>query len=230
MSIELLERAASALADLRDEVVFVGGATIVLWITDPAAPTPRPTIDVDVIVEVTTRPQLIRFDQALRDRGFREDRDSGIIGRWNHGTDLILDAIPADASLLGFENHWQRQALPHAQTRKLPSGTTIRAVSPPYLLATKLEAYTGRGQGDPFGSRDLTDVLALFDGRHELTAEIAAAPTDIRTYIADQLNTFTAMPRFLDAVHGSLAPDPASQARADTVIRPRIDAARHKPT
>lgn len=230
MSIELLERAAAALADLRDEVVFVGGATIVLWITDPAAPTPRPTIDVDVIVEVTTRPQLTRFDQALRDHGFREDRDSGVIGRWNHGTDLILDAIPADASLLGFENHWQRQSLPHAQTKKLPSGTTIRAVSPPYLLATKLEAYTGHGQGDLFGSRDLTDILALFDGREELTDEIAAAPDDVRTYIADQLDTLATTPRFLDAIHGSLAPDPASQSRADTAILPRIDAARERPT
>lgn len=230
MSIELLERAADALDDLRGAVVFVGGATLVLWITDPAAPPPRPTIDVDVIVEVTTRLELIRFDQALRDRGFREDRDSGIIGRWNHGTDLVLDAIPADASLLGFENHWQREALPHAQTRQLPSGTTVRAVSPPYLLATKLEAYVGRGRGDLFGSRDLADVLSLFDGRATLTDEIAAAPADVRAYIADQLDTLTAAPRFLDAAFGSLPPDHASQDRAETVILPRINAARWRPT
>lgn len=44
MSLALLERAADALDDLRNDVVFVGGATFVLWITDPGAPTPRPTI------------------------------------------------------------------------------------------------------------------------------------------------------------------------------------------
>jgi hypothetical protein len=55
MSVELLELAAVALGDLLDEVVFVGGATVGLWITDPAAPAPRPTKDVDVIVEVTSR-------------------------------------------------------------------------------------------------------------------------------------------------------------------------------
>ncbi|HVC07700.1 MAG TPA: hypothetical protein VND98_08985 [Solirubrobacterales bacterium] len=38
MSIDLLERGAAALGELIDEVVFVGGATIALWITDPAAP------------------------------------------------------------------------------------------------------------------------------------------------------------------------------------------------
>ena len=41
MSIELLEAAADALGNLLGEVVFVGGATIGLWITDPAAPEPK---------------------------------------------------------------------------------------------------------------------------------------------------------------------------------------------
>jgi hypothetical protein len=50
VSIELLGLGAAALGDLADEVVFVGGARVTLWITDPAAPPPRPTQDVDVIV------------------------------------------------------------------------------------------------------------------------------------------------------------------------------------
>ncbi len=40
MSIELLERGVAALGPLTDDVGFVGGATLVLWITDPAAPAP----------------------------------------------------------------------------------------------------------------------------------------------------------------------------------------------
>ena len=55
MSLELLDLGAAALGPLLEEVVFVGGASIVLWITDPAAPPPRTTNDVDVIVEVTGR-------------------------------------------------------------------------------------------------------------------------------------------------------------------------------
>jgi hypothetical protein len=38
MSIDLLERAAGALGRLVEQVAFVGGATVVLWITDPGAP------------------------------------------------------------------------------------------------------------------------------------------------------------------------------------------------
>jgi hypothetical protein len=37
MSVELLERAAQALEPVLGDVVFLGGASIVLWITDPAA-------------------------------------------------------------------------------------------------------------------------------------------------------------------------------------------------
>lgn len=35
MSVDLLELGHSALGELVAEVVFVGGATVVLWITDP---------------------------------------------------------------------------------------------------------------------------------------------------------------------------------------------------
>jgi hypothetical protein len=41
MSIELLELAAAALGELLDEVVFVGGATVGLLITDRAGPAPE---------------------------------------------------------------------------------------------------------------------------------------------------------------------------------------------
>jgi hypothetical protein len=70
--IALLERAASALDDLLEEVVFLGGATVGLWITDPAAPEPRPTKDVDVIVEVTSRGRFAEFEERLRAHGFEK--------------------------------------------------------------------------------------------------------------------------------------------------------------
>ena len=95
MNIELLELAESALGQLVDEVVFVGGATVGLWITDPAAPPARPTDDVDVVVEVATRSAFYDFEAKLRAAGFREDQESGVICRWRHGeTGLILDAMP----------------------------------------------------------------------------------------------------------------------------------------
>ena len=45
----MVERAALELAPFLDEVAFVGGATVALWITDQAAPEPRVTKDVDLV-------------------------------------------------------------------------------------------------------------------------------------------------------------------------------------
>ena len=183
MSIELLERAADALADLLGEVVFVGGATVALWITDPGAPPPRPTKDVDVIVEVATRTAWHEFEARLRDHGFAEDQEDGVICRWRHST-LILDAMPSKPGFLGFENRWQAASLPFALQRELPSGQQIRAVSPPYLFATKIEAFKGRGNGDFLGSRDFDDIVTLVDGREELVDEVRGADPDVQDYLA----------------------------------------------
>jgi hypothetical protein len=55
MSALQLETAAALLGPLLDEVVFVGGATAHLWITEPGAPPTRATEDVDVVCEVASR-------------------------------------------------------------------------------------------------------------------------------------------------------------------------------
>ncbi len=225
MSIALLELGASALGDLVREVVFTGGATVGLWITDPAAPEPRPTEDVDVIVEVTTRGRLADFEQRLRGRRFREDQESGILCRWRHAdSDLVLDAMPMDGSILGFENRWQGPAVPYAIQRELPSGATIAAVSPPFLVATKLEAFASRGRNDYIASRDMADIVSLLDGRAELVDEIASAPSELRRYLASELSRHRAHPRFVDGVYAGLPPDTASQARAEEIVLPRLAA------
>lgn len=222
MSVELLERGVAALGDLVDEVVFVGGATVPLWITDPAAPPPRPTKDVDVIVEVTTRSAYYRFEDRLRGAGFRNDEQ--VICRWRHpDQDLVLDAMPTDAALLGFVNEWQKRAFPHAVSVELPSGAGIRAIPPPFLLATKLEAHVSRGRDDLLASRDWADVVALVDGREELLAEIRAAPDELAKYLSDALRQLLVSDRIVDGIRAQLLPDAISQARAEDVVLARLD-------
>ncbi len=222
MNIELLELAATGLGELLEDVVFVGGATVTLWITDPGAPPIRPTKDVDVVVEATTRTAFQEFEARLRSRLFIEDQDDGVICRWRHPGGLILDAMPSDPSILGFANPWQGAAIPHAIKRELPSGAVIRAMSPPYLLATKLEAFKGRGNGDFLGSRDFADIIALVDGREELVDEVAQAPPNLRAYLSAELADLLANPRFADGLFGALRPDASSQARSDAIILPRL--------
>lgn len=66
--------------------------------------------------------------------------------RWRHAdSDLVLDAMPMDGSILGFR-------------------AMIAAVSPPFLVATKLEAFASRGRNDYIASRDMADVVSLLEG------------------------------------------------------------------
>jgi hypothetical protein len=223
MSLELLELGAEALGPLVEEAVFVGGASVVLWITDPAAPPPRPTNDVDVIVEVTGRWGYEQFSKRLRAQGFAEDIESRVICRWRHARlDLTLDAMPTDPTILGFSNRWQAPALPHAVERGLPSGVLIRAITPPYLLATKLEAFADRGRDDLLGSHDFEDAISLINGRDALAEEVRAAGDDLRVYLAQQITQLQAIPRFDEWVAGALRPDAANQARVEAIVLPRL--------
>ena len=203
----MLERAAQELAPFIDEVAFVGGATIALWITDQAAPEPRVTKDVDLVVEVASRAGWYRFEERLRAHGLRNDASSRVICRWRAGSpgdELLIDLMPSDASILGFENRWQRPALDQAATLPLPSGHRIRAISPPYLLATKLEAWSGRGGGDHLRSHDLEDVIRLVDGRAEVVEEVGDASDDLRSFLSGEIATLLDQPRFRDAIDGTV--------------------------
>lgn len=49
-SVVLIELVAQALEELVNDVVFVGGATTLLYLNDLAVQEPRPTEDVDCII------------------------------------------------------------------------------------------------------------------------------------------------------------------------------------
>lgn len=73
-NIRMLELAAEHLDSLLGKVVFVGGATVELWISDEAAPEFRPTDDIDVIAEIATTREYHRFEKRVRGLGLENDQ------------------------------------------------------------------------------------------------------------------------------------------------------------
>ncbi|HVD87152.1 MAG TPA: hypothetical protein VNB59_07060 [Solirubrobacterales bacterium] len=201
----------------------MAGVTVELWITDPGSPPLRLTADVDVIAEISTRQDYYRLEDRVRELGFENSQASGVICRFNHSqSGLVLDVMPTKASILGFENHWLGESFAHAIKVKLPDGQTIRAIPPPFLLATKLEAFAGRGKMDFYGSRDFEDIVRLIDGREELAGEIAEAPEELRHYIAQQLKRLARHRAFDNGLEGALPAGPQVRERVDLVIWPRV--------
>jgi len=216
-NVEMLVRAARALGDVRDEVVFVGGAVVDLFITDPAAPRPRFTEDVDVVVEVTTHSAWSGLGERLRALGFREDQREGApLCRWLIG-DLAVDVMPVIERVLGFSNRWYRMARAQSEEQELPGGVRIRVALAPLFLATKMEAFRSRGSGDFVASHDIEDIIAVIDGRPSLADEAKLAPAQLRRFLRTTITRWLKDTRFLDAVPGHLPGDIASQARVPVV-------------
>jgi hypothetical protein len=215
---QLLVDAARLLKPILGELVFVGGCTTALLITDKAAADVRPTYDVDAIAEITSYVGYAEFSERLKALGFREDTRKGApLCRWCQQT-TTLDVMPLDGKILGFKNTWYEPAMETAEERELEPGLKILMVSPVYFCASKLEAFGDRGKNDHLGSRDLEDLIAVVDGRAELVGEIQAAQSDVRSYLAKEIAKLFGARGFVDALPGHLAPDSASQERITTVI------------
>lgn len=211
-NLDLLIQAAARLEPLLDQLVFLGGCATGLLITDPAAPDIRSTVDVDVIVEVSSLPDYHAFSQQLCELGFREDNSEGApICRWV-AEQIILDVMPTDSRILGFSNRWYQLALQNA-IETIIDGYKIRTVTAPFFLGTKLEAFYGRGNGDYLGSHDLEDMISVIDGRPTIIQEIRASDEELRTYLANEFSRLTSIEGFMDALPGHLPGGLPSQAR-----------------
>lgn len=178
----------------------------------------RPTQDVDVICRVIARSDDHQLGSQLRQRGSQEDSRPGApICRWCTD-DLILDLMPTQGEILVFANRWYPLALETAQQQALPSGRSIRIVTAPVFLATKLEAFRGLGQGNFLFSHDLEDLMAVVDGRASLLEECRLSPLELRNDLAAQFLELLKTSAFLEALPAFLPPDQASQQRLPDLL------------
>jgi hypothetical protein len=101
-NIERIKAVSEALADLKDEVVFVGGATVSLY-ADRMAEEVRETMDIDIVVQLYSRIEYAKLEDRLRQIGFSNDTTARFLGRYKFG-DLIVDVMPTSEDILGFSN------------------------------------------------------------------------------------------------------------------------------
>jgi len=219
-NLDILIDAVEQLGELADEMVFVGGCATGLLITDKAAPPIRITKDVDAIVQVMSHGDYYQFSERLRLKGFSEDNsEDAPICRWKSADGILLDVMPIDPKVLGFGNQWYEPAIKHAQEYLLPSGKTIKLISTPYFLITKLDAFEGRGENDYLMSHDIEDIIAVFDGRAELVDDVNSAEAGLVTELSKRFSDLLKDSRFIEAVPGHMPADTISQQRVSAVFK-----------
>lgn len=217
-NLPLLESVVAALGPLCPRFVFVGGCVTGLLITEAASPPVRTTRDVDVIVEVVSLDEYHTLEHQLQQAGLRHDRSQDApVCRWLAGS-ALLDVMPTDRGVLGFGNRWYDEAVRTAVTHTLPSGTSIRLITAPVFIATKLEAFADRGDGDFLASHDLEDITTIVDGRPALADEAAVASPEIRRHLSAQMKVLLQSSALLNALPSHLPGDPVSQARLPLIL------------
>jgi predicted nucleotidyltransferase len=207
---------AEALRPLLDSLVFIGGSAVGLLVTDVRAQAVRMTSDVDLVAEAHSLSTYHLLETRFRNLGFGNDTSPGApICRWRKGA-LIVDLMPT-TDVLGFHNRWY--ALAHQSAEYVSIGDLkIRLIRAPEFIATKLEAFKSRGQGDYLMSHDLEDVLTVIDGREDLLDEVETSDATLKIYLGQEFMKLLATRRFVEALSGHLSSDAASQARLPRLL------------
>ncbi len=219
---EYLAAVAMALGPLLEEVVFTGGLVVQEYWTVPALREPRATVDADVIVEAATYVQYAAFGKRLGQRGFLQSANVATPPyRWIKD-DLVLDVMPLHAQALGFTNQWYRTGFAQAIRVPLNDTFSIRILDAPHFLASKLEAYRGRGADDPFLSHDLEDVISVVAGRPGCVEETRAADPEMASWISSVLGEVFPEGRRVEMVAVHI--DPTAPAGLAEAVAERITA------
>ncbi|MBL4633795.1 MAG: hypothetical protein JKY56_07975 [Kofleriaceae bacterium] len=213
---EQLLRVAIALDDFLTEVVFVGGATLGLLISDAAAPIVRPTDDVDIVVEVMSYVDYeLSVAVRLRELGFAVCTEEGApVCAWQLDG-LRVDVMPTNEKVLGFSNRWYEEVLRTADVISI-DGTFLRVISQACFIAATLVAFEPRGEGDYYASQDLEDIVVLINGRPEVIFDLKAASAKMRVFVCKRVRDMLSNRDFLNALPGHV------EAGRDLVVLERL--------
>jgi predicted nucleotidyltransferase len=196
---------------------FLGASVLPLLVDRPDILEIRSTLDVDLTVEIATLADFYRLEEKLRAIGFQNDtREGAPICRWI-ADGVTVDVMPTEASVLGMSSEWFREAVRNAVMKDLGEDVNAPVIGRPYFLATKLTAYRDRGARDPYMSKDLEDIVTLFNGCDDTNSLLDRECKPMCAYVIEELRACLANGEFSDAVEGCFRTDPVSRERANIV-------------
>lgn len=208
---------ARALAGERPPAVFVGGTVTALYPLGSGVDV-RPTFDVDCVVDLATTAEYYAFVARLRRRGFTECTDENAPLCRLIYAGIRVDLVATTDTGVGPTNRWYADAVANAAVHRLADDLEVRVITPLFFVATKLEAFRGRGRGDYLASHDLEDVLTVLAGLAELRDQVRREDNTVARAVRAELVDLRAKDAFIDAIPGHFEGDGTGQAHADEVL------------
>jgi len=199
---EVIKRVASALGELNDAVIYVGGATVSLYINDPAAADVRPTKDIDISLQILTIPQLEEIRQQLVAKGFKQSAELGVICRFKLD-DILVDVMSTQAVGWAPANPWFADGFDQREGIYIDD-MPIQIMPLAYFLASKFSAFADRGGSDPRYSQDFEDITYILDNRTDWDAILVNAHENVKLFLTIQFKKINASPKLQEAMLGNL--------------------------
>lgn len=198
----VIKKIAQALGPLNQQVVYVGGAVVSLYINDPAADDVRPTKDIDITLQIASLADLEKLREDLNAKGFTQTAEDDVMCRFRYD-DIKVDVMSTKAVGWAPANPWFEPGFAHLETIEV-EGETIRILPLPYFLASKYTAFKDRGSKEPRASHDLEDIAYIFDNQTELVEVIANAPEDVLSFLKEALSEILNDEAMQEAILGNL--------------------------
>ena len=199
INIGVVAEVAKALAELKNQMVFVGGAVVSLYADDPAADEIRPTADIDMTINLMNFSNWAKMQERLAELNFYPDPFGHAICSYKY-KDIPVDIMPAEEGLLGPSNKWYIVGF-NDLWKITVKDEEIRILSAPVYLATKFEAYNNRG-GDYRTSHDFEDIIYVLDNRIHIVPEIENAHKEIKKFLKKEINKILSS-KFLEEILSS---------------------------
>lgn len=125
--------------------------------------------------------------------------------------------MPTDTKVLGFSNIRYEDGFKHS-IEKTVDGLIIKTFSLPYLLASKIEAFKGRGKGNFLLIHDIEDIVTLFDGRSLIADDLKTAKVDVFKYLRLEFSNFLSSGGFESAIEAHISDRQNTVARKNIVL------------
>jgi predicted nucleotidyltransferase len=182
INLSIVEQVALTLGDINDEVVYVGGAIISLYVTDEGAEQPRPTKDIDITVKVSTYSQMDQLRVRLATKKIYPAPAERVMYRYLY-EDILIDFIPYEDTPLGPTNQWLKPGFEKAYSVTI-GDAEIKILPVSIFLATKWEAFKNRGD-DPRMSHDFEDIIYVIDNNTDFVANITQADKNVKNFLKE---------------------------------------------
>ena len=165
----------------------------------------------DVIVEIINYQGRAELEEKLRLPGFAHDIESSVVCRYKI-QGIVVDIMPTDDPSIGFNTKWYPEGFQKAIDYTIDADNTVKILTAPYFIATKLEAFSDRGKGDGRTSHDFEDIIYVLENRSSIWEEMNSLGGEIKAYLLAEFTKLLNNPHIFEWIdaHVERGSPPAS--------------------